>query len=158
MAEKVEVYDFDSKEVILMDQTDLGPHMVRINLEGNIYWADSNQLQLNDYQHAPFRGETKERIIRLQQNLKEVYYQTYEEWEDGFRRDKNPIKEISIWEHIVSIYQKFSSNVDSPEARYDIYQISLVCSYSEANAVLDQVELKSISKELAQSIIQEYYK
>ena len=158
MAKDVEVYDFDTKKVYLVPQDTLGPEMIRIDLEGKVYWADSNQLTQNTFQHPPFEGELKQRILNIQKELESVNSQTYVEWEDGFRRDQNPRNEIAIWEHIVSVYQQFQKNYPDVAAKKEIYRIALLCSYSEKSAVLTQANVKLISVQAAQEIIDEYYK
>lgn len=45
MTKEVEVYDFDTKKIYLVPQEKLGAEMIRVNLEGKIYWANSNQLK-----------------------------------------------------------------------------------------------------------------
>ncbi len=158
MAKDVEVYNFDTQKVYLVPQDTLGPEMIRIDLEGKIYWADSNQLTQNDFQHPPFEGELKQRILKIQKELESVNSQTYAEWEDGFRRDQNPKNEIAIWEHIASVYQKFSKKYSDAKANKEIYKIAVLCSYSEKSAVLTQANVKTISSQVAQEIIDEYYK
>lgn len=158
MAKDVEVYDFDTKKVYLVPQDTLGPEMIRIDLEGKIYWADSRQLTQNTFQHPPFEGELKQRILKIQKELESVNSQTYAEWQDGFRRDQNPKNEIAIWEHIVSVYQRFSKNYPDIAAKKEIYRIALLCSYSEEPVVLTQANVKVISAQIVQEIIDEYYK
>ncbi len=158
MAKDVEVYDFDTQKVYLVSQDTLGPEMIRIDLEGKIYWADSNQLTQNTFQHPPFEGELKQRILKIQKELVSVNSQTYAEWEDGFRRDQNPKNEIAIWEHIVNVYQKFSKSYTDVAAKKEIYKIAVLCSYSEESAVLTQANVKVISSKVAQEVIDEYYK
>jgi len=158
MAKDVEVYDFDTKKVYLLPQEKLGAEMIRINLDGKIYWANSNQLTQNTFQHPPFEGELKQRILNIQKELESVNSQTYAEWEDGFRRDQNPKNEIAIWERIVSVYRKFSKNYPDVAAKKEIYKIAVLCSYSEESAVLTQANVKVISSQVAQEIIAEYYK
>ncbi|MDR7088837.1 hypothetical protein [Cellvibrio fibrivorans] len=158
MAKDVEVYDFDTKKVYLVAQEKLGAEMIHINLEGKIYWANSNQLTQNTYQHPPFEGELRQKISNIQKELESVNSQTYAEWEDGFRRDQNPKNEVAIWEHIVSVYRKFSKNYPDVAAKKEIYKIAVLCSYSEESAVLTQANVKVISSQVAQEIIAEYYK
>ena len=158
MAKEVEVYDFDTKKIYLVPQEKLGAEMIRVNLEGKIYWANSNQLKQNAFQHPPFEGELKQKISNIQKELESVNSQTYAEWEDGFRRDQNPKSEIAIWEHIVSVYLKFSKNYEDIAAKKEIYRVAVLCSYSESSVVLSQAKVKVISSKVAQEIITEYYK
>lgn len=158
MAKNVEVYDFVTKKVSLVPQENLGAEMIRINLDGQIYWANSNQLKQSEIQHPPFEGELKQRILNIQKELEAVYPLTYTEWEEGFRKDRNPKSEIAIWEHIVSVYRKFSKNHPDLAAKSEIYRVVVICSYSEPSVVLSQANVKAISSQLAQEIISEYFK
>jgi hypothetical protein len=158
MAENVEVIDVETGNVSVMPVDQIGPGMVRVSYEGKEYWADSAQLQQNDYQHAPFEGELRARIESIMVNLSEVYPLTYEEWEDGFRRDQNPLNEIAIWERIVSIYQSYSSQTTELATKREIYSVLVTCSYSEPDQVLNQVSLKILSQDKAKEIIRAYYK
>jgi len=157
IAKEVELYDIDTGEVSLVSQESLGVEYVRIDLEGKIYWADSNKLKQNEYQHPSFEGERKARVSKIHQGLKEVNSNSYLEWEDGFRRDANPDNEIKIWEHIISIYQKHVSEFSSQQEKNDVYQVAVVCSCSEEDVVLDQIKISSISKKKAKAIVYDYY-
>jgi len=152
-AKEVEVYDIESGSISRISQDLLGPEFVRIDLEGKIYWADSNQLKQNTHQHEEFEGERKRRVSKIQEELSEVNDQSYLEWEDGFRRDANPDNEISIWEHIISVYKSNITNESSFAEKKEIYQVAVVCSFSEKSVVLDQVELSEISEIKALEVI-----
>lgn len=157
MAENVEVIDVETGNVSTVSSDQIGPGMVRVSYEGKEYWADSAQLQQNDYQHEPFQGEMKARIESIMTNLSGVYYLSYDEWEDGFRRDQNPINEVVIWEHIISVYQRFSKKESSVAKKKEIYSVIVTCSYSEPGQVLNQVSLHELSEEQAKEIIRAYY-
>ncbi len=157
MAENVEVYDIDTKSIRLVPQENLGPEMVRIELNGRIMWTDGNKLKPNDYQHDPFEGVRKERVMFIMRSLAEVYPQTYDEWEDGFRRDQDPDNEISIWEYIINIYEKHSHFVESPQKKKEIFYVTARCSTSEAIKVLNQVDLSVLPIKEAKDIISDYY-
>jgi len=158
MAKDVEVYDLDSNSVTLVPQEELGPEFVRISLEGEIYWADSNKLNQNEHQHPPFTGKRKEKVEFIQKSLAEVNGQSYLEWEDGFRRDANPDNEIAIWGHIIQVYKRHSVDAASQSEKHEIYQVVLVCSYSEPSVVLSQLNLVVLSKDRAGEIVDDYYK
>lgn len=158
MASDVEVYDFVKNEVYLVSEEKLGPEMIRVNHDGKIYWANANQLTQNTYQHPPFEGELKQRILNIQKELEAVNSQSYAEWEDGFRRDQNPKDEIAIWERIVSVYRMFSKNYQDISVKREIYRIAVMCSYSEPSVVLKLADSQLISVDVAQEIITEYYR
>jgi hypothetical protein len=157
MAENVEVIDIETGDVSTVPSDQIGPGMVRVSYEGKEYWADSEQLQQNEYQHEPFQGEMKARIESIMANLSEVYSLSYEEWEDGFRRDQNPLNEMVIWERIVSVYQRFTNKESSLAKKKEIYSVIVTCSYSEPGQVLNQVSLNALSEKQAKEIIRAYY-
>jgi hypothetical protein len=157
MAENVEVIDVETGDVSLVPSEQIGPGMVRINYEGKEYWADSAQLQQSEYQHEPFEGNVKARIESIMASLSDVYPLSYQEWEDGFRRDQNPINEIIIWERIVSVYQSYANQTQELAVKSEIYSVVVTCSYSEPDQVLNQVSLKSLSDVKAKEIIRAYY-
>jgi hypothetical protein len=158
MAAEVEVYDFDKNEVYLVSEDKLGPEMMRVSINGKIYWANANQLTQNTYQHLPFEGELKQRIINIQKELEAVNTQSYAEWEDGFRRDQNPESEIAIWERIIGVYRMFSKNYQDVSAKREIYRLAVMCSYSEPSVVLKHANNQLIAVEVIQGIITEYYR
>lgn len=157
MAENVEVINVETGVVSAVPSDQIGPEMVRISYEGKEYWADSAQLKQNEYQHEPFEGEIRARMESIMASLSEVYSLSYEEWEDGFRRDQNPLNEIVIWEHIVSVYQDYAKQTLELATKREIYSVVVTCSYSEPGQVLNQVSLKSLSEVKAKEIIRAYY-
>jgi hypothetical protein len=157
MAENVEVINVETGDVSFVPSEQIGPGIVRISYEGKEYWADSAQLQQNDYQHEPFEGKVKARIESIMARLTDVYPLSYQEWEDGFRRDQNPINEIIIWEHIVSVYQSYATQTSELAIQSEIYSVVVTCSYSEPDQVLNQLSLKSLSEVKAKEIIRAYY-
>jgi|TARA_B110000196_G_C21133460_1_gene659747 hypothetical protein len=157
LAIDVPVYNVKTGEVNSLPQEDLGPEMVRVRLEGEIFWIDSNDLNPSKYQHPVFEGDRKKRVQTILTKLEEVYPQTYEEWEDGFRRDTNPDNEISIWERITSVYRKHSDNVNSLELKKEIFRVALICSYSTPDVVLSQAGIEKLKKSDAEKIIRDFY-
>ena len=49
-----------------------------------------------DLYSKSFVGERKDRIATIQAAFPDVYYKSYGFWEDGFRRDTNPDKDLGI--------------------------------------------------------------
>jgi hypothetical protein len=158
MTKYVEVIDIETGKVSKVSSDQIGPGMMLISYEGKEYWADSAQLRQNEYQHGPFEGETRKRIESIMNSLAGVYSLTYEEWEDGFRRDQNPLNEIAIWEYIVSLYQSYAQNISSLATKREIYKIIVTCSYSEPEQVLKLVPIKLLSESQSKEIINAYYK
>jgi hypothetical protein len=70
-------------------------------------------LKPSEYRHPPF-GETYRPFFeRLSRVLAEVFPDTPEMWEDGFRRDLNPEREMELWTHVANCYEHFTQGQDS---------------------------------------------
>jgi hypothetical protein len=68
---------------------------------------------------VPFLDVERGRIVRIpaselrhvrqiQAAFAEHRQLTFEEWEEGFRRDANPEREIAIWSHAADVYITFA--------------------------------------------------
>ncbi len=54
------------------------------------------------------------RITKLMNTFLEVLKsKSYDEWEDSFRRDEHPEKELQIWEFIAEKYLQFAPKYNS---------------------------------------------
>ena len=60
---------------------------------------------------------------------------SFEEWEDGFRRDANPVQEIAFWLHAADIYAKFTSGETDADRRNDVYRCIVTCMTTGPQAV-----------------------
>jgi len=87
-------------------------------------WIDPTRLAPGQYKHQPFGPEVRDLFARLKVALDEVYPRMIEEWEDGFRHDQNPEKEIAIWLHIAEVYQRCTSG---PSLSSEAKQITSGC-------------------------------
>jgi hypothetical protein len=89
----------------------------------------------------------------------EVYPRTIDEWEDGFRRDRNPEREIATWLHIAEVYETFTCEQPlSLEAKQDYLKVLLACSTTPHEHVLKSVSLSAITEEEAAAAIAAYYR
>ena len=155
----VNYYDVKTQSITKIPESELTPGMVRVRIEGHdgIVWVDGSQIENSEFQHGPFVGKLKNDILEIQDKLSEVYPHDYNFWEDGFRRDQNPESEINIWLNIAKLYEKHSLKEIHLERKQDIFRVLVGCSNSTKETVLNIVELKSISKEEAKTIIADYY-
>ena len=131
----VRVYDSETRQVTNMPARELAPGMILARVEGveGEVWVESSRLRLAPHQHPPFAGERLARVRRLQQSLCEVDPRTAEEWEDGFRRDGHPDRELDIWEHIVRVYQHFTAGRSglSLKVKKRVFGEAVLCSMSD---------------------------
>jgi hypothetical protein len=132
--------------------------MIRADVEGiGIVWVDSNQVkQGKDYTHPPFTGERRERVLSLVDAFPNVYEQSYDFWEDGFRRDANPDQEIAIWLHIAETYGRHS--IARPvEEQIEVFSLVVACSSSDASSISSVFSRILLSEADFHSIVADYY-
>ena len=157
--EMVKVY-YGPGDVAIIPKCELAPGMVKVEVEGmdGEYWVRSEFLKPNIVpKHAPFEGELRNKIMEIRQCLNEVYPLTCQEWEDGFRCDRNPKSEIELW-HVAAL--KFRSITEtryySLPQKEDIFVIlvSILSGGRDAKTILGS--LSTLSNEEAQEILDEF--
>lgn len=126
--------------------------------------SDSNEtVELVDFkkiQPAPTQpdqlsDEQRTRIKSLQKTFSEVDGQSVEQWNNSFRRDENPEREIKVWERLAKAYVKYCSRRRLPiETRKEIYKVLLLRSMSPPGYVLKELELKRLSESDAIEVMQ----
>lgn len=90
----------------------------------------------------------------MQSVFAEVDSSPLEKWENDFKRDVDPDREIAIWEAMASAYEAFCTNrTISIEGKKDVYAIALMRSAAPESEVLKHVQLKVLSKEDAQIVL-----
>lgn len=129
LQEMVPFLDGDSGKIVRIPVSELRPGTVQVRLQetGEVVWALPDQLQPADFQHPEFDEEVRDCIRQIHKAFAEHRPLSFEEWEDGFRRDGNPAREIAIWLHAASVYQKFAANEPDPACRWDIYRCLVAC-------------------------------
>ncbi len=156
MLEYVKVYDFLTRSVRSIPAIELAPGMVAAtvpDVSGTV-WVDVAQLEEGDYQHPPLAIELCERIIQVRDALWEVYPQSIEEWEDGFRRDADPHLEVSIWQHIASTYEALTAaRVLSLAEKQDYFNVLVACSMTPREHLFNTVSLAAISRDEAEQAV-----
>lgn len=149
-ADLVPYHDFCTGNVSMIPKAELGPGAVLVQIQGQPHpvYADSAQLQQSGHQHPPFEGELKEAIQSLAIDLAEVRPLSYEEWEDGFRRDQNPDREIAGWLHLAAILKTMADRfaLDLPK-RQECYRVLVACYTGERTSVRERSDPRLLSEE-----------
>ncbi len=86
-----------------------------------------------EYVHPEFPSEVRDIFHRFERVFAQVYPQTVEQWEDGFRRDMHPWGEIATWEWWANTIQRFTAHLTgtdsaSNEKRKDVASLVLQLS------------------------------
>jgi len=150
---------YDGKTNHLIPTSELASDMILIERKGSNEepaWAHKSLFKGNNkFLHPEFDEETRETIRMIQKDVAEVFYHTEKEWEDGFRRDEHPMKEIAAWVIIGETYQDAVTHEHyTNEQKRDLLKIIIKCSMSQdAEAIYHVVAPKSFTKELAVMLI-----
>lgn len=154
----VRVYDLKTKQISTIPEAELGPGMIRANNEkGEEFWIKAQDVKRSRKPiHPPFDAERRDLIrTQIQQPLWEVFRQSLHQWEEGFRVDAHPDKEIDLWRRIAKRYTQFieGKGFNLPQ-KHDVYQAMLHCTMAtSAETVLGTIELKALTREEAQAAI-----
>ena len=160
MAKMVRVYDFVTKKVSTIPASELAPRMIEADVEGvgRVWIYPPDGIKLGPLRHPPFSEEVRQSLRQIQDGLQDVYPQTLEAWELGFRRDADPAEEIAIWLHITSVYERSTRGLNlSPQERRNYFRVVLACANSSQDNVLNVIDLSSISRSEAERVISMYY-
>ena len=145
----VPYHDFSTGKMTLIPKAELSPGAVLVQIQGQPHpvYIDSVQLQPNTHQHPPFEGEIKEAIMSLVIDLAEVRPLSFEEWEDGFRRDQTPDKEIAGWVHLAAILKTMTGqfSLDLPE-RKECYRVLVACYTGERTTVRERSDPRLLTE------------
>ena len=156
----VPYHDFSTGKTTLIPKAELGPGAVLAQIQGQPHpvYADSAQLQQGPHQHPPFEGELKDMIVSLANDLAEVRPLSFEEWEDGFRRDRIPDREIAGWIHLAAILQTMTAtfSLGLPE-RKECYRVLIACYTGERATVRERSDPRLLSEEQVDLAIKYFF-
>ncbi len=114
-------YDFPSRRIIRISASELRSGYVQARVQGihEMVWVRPEQLRQNTIQHPPFDEKVRSYIKDICSTFAEHQKFSLDEWEDGFRRDHSPAREIALWRHAAEIYQAFTMFESSRERRVE---------------------------------------
>src|SRR5262245_9375059 len=122
--ELVPYHDFVTGKTVLIPKAELSPGVVLVQIQGDPgpVYVDASQIKEGQYQHPHFEGEERAAIQSLVVDLADVRPLSFEEWEDGFRRDQNPAPQIAGWLHLAAILKVLSNRFCfRPEQKMECY-------------------------------------
>jgi len=159
MEETVRFYDVESGKVITIPAAELAPGAVRAQVEGieGIVWLLPEKLQQSEIQHPPFDGEVREYIRQIQETFAEHRLLSFEEWEDGFRRDADPAPEIAIWLHASDVYTQFAGDESDAARRRDIYRCLIACMTASRDTIWRVYMPEVLSRPEAEQVVNRFY-
>ena len=156
----VKVYDFATKSVTTIPQVELAPGMVEAVIEefGEKLWIDPSQTRKAHYRHPVFDAKKRNQLRKLVSLLGDVYPQTVEQWEDGFRRDTHPDTEIVGWLRLAAIYKEICGATRLKlSQKGELFKILVQCSVSPYESIRTVIAPESLSHATVTRAIEAYY-
>lgn len=158
-ADTVPFYDVDSGTVVQIPRRELRPDAVEVHIQAvdGLVWVLPDQLQQGPVQHPPFADDLREYTRQMKTTFSEHLDQTLDEWEDGFRRDANPEREIALWSHAADVYVEFAADEQSEDRRADICRCIIACMTTSPESVWSVLETSSLGSAEAKRIVERFY-
>ena len=158
MSKTVRIYDFDTKKTNVIPAAELAPGMLEANVAGvGRVWIKAAEVK-GKIKHPPIEPAVRDMISRrIQEPLAEVFFQTLEEWEVGFRADVNPEREIAIWCRIAERFTGFSKSEGlNLEQMQECFNVMLHASNDSPEHIQEVVQLNALTREQAQRAIEAF--
>ncbi len=101
--------------------------------------------------------EQEVRIRRLQETFSDVDPTPLEKWREDFSRDRDPERELRIYEGMAEAYRSYCEGRDlTPAAKNDVFQVVLLRSGAPDAEVLTKLKLTTLSLDDAKAILKGY--
>jgi hypothetical protein len=155
----VPFYDVESGRVVRIPATELRPGAVQAQVHGidGLVWLLPDQLRQGEIKHPEFDEGIRDYIRQIQSAFAEHHPLSFEEWEDGFRRDANPEREIALWSHAADVYAAFAGTETSAEFRRDIYRCVVACLTSGPDSVWHVLKPEELSRGQAEQVVNRFF-
>lgn len=123
----------------------------------SVWHVDPFHLRESPTGTSTLTAEQSDRVEILKMQLAQVHPDKIEEMLSGFSRDKNPEKEIKIWECITKAYLTIEQVAfASDELRHEAFYLLLMRSWSPASKVLSDYKLKHLTSKAAKRLLRAY--
>jgi len=157
--EMVPFLDVEGGRVVRIPASELRPGAIQVRLQGSngVVWALPEQLRQNEVQHPEFGEDVRDYIRRIQAAFAEQRPLSFEDWEEGFRRDASPEREIALWSHAADVYTAFAASAASAERRRDLYRCIIACLTSGPDAVWHVLKPEALSHAEAEQVVNRFF-
>jgi hypothetical protein len=157
--EMVPFLDVEAGRVVHIPASELRPGTVQVRLRGTdqVVWALPEQLHPGEIKHPEFEEGIRDDIRQIQAAFAEHRPLSFEEWEEGFRRDANPLREIALWSHAADVYTAFTADDSSAERRRDVYRCIVTCLTTGPGDVWRVLRPQELSRAEAESLVNRFF-
>jgi hypothetical protein len=157
--EMVPFLDVEAGRVVNIPACELRPGTIQVQLLGSneVVWALPQQLRQGEIKHPEFNEGVRAYIRQIQDAFAEQRPLSFEEWEEGFRRDAHPEREIALWSHAADVYTAFTKEEPSAERRRDVYRCIMTCLTTGPDGVWNVLRPEVLTRDEAEQIVNRFF-
>jgi hypothetical protein len=121
-------------------------------------WVDTSNIHPQQTKQSTLTSDQITRIKKAHAILGEVDTSSLDQTIGDFEKDRDPEREIRIWESIADGYQSYCSRHQlSEEGKTDVFGLLLLRSgTSDEKEIMTRVQLKELTPEEARTVISVY--
>jgi hypothetical protein len=157
--EMVPFLDAEAGRVVRIPASELRPGALRARLQGSdeVVWMMADQLHPGEVRHPEFEEGVRDYIRHIQAAFAEHRPLSFEEWEEGFRRDAHPDQEIALWSHAADVYVACTAGEGAPERRRDVYRCVVTCLATGPDDVWRVLRPEVLSRAEAEQVVNRFF-
>jgi hypothetical protein len=150
--------DTETGRVVQIPASELRPGAVQIQMEGiGLTWALPHQFKDGGVRHPLFDERAGAYIHQIHETFAEHRHLSFDEWEDGFRRDAKPEREIALWSHAADVYTALAGDEPSAERRKDVYRCIVACLTTTPDTVWYVLKPTVLGRGEAEQVVNRFY-
>lgn len=155
----VPFFDVENRRIVRIPASELRSGAIQVQLQGSneVVWAMPEQLRQGEVKHPEFDESIRAYIRQIQAAFAEHRPLTFQEWEEGFRRDSSPEQEIAIWLHAADIFAIFTANETSADRRLDVYRCIVACMSTGPDSVWHVLRPEVLSRGEAEQVVNRFF-
>ena len=124
---------------------------------GRVETIAVDKIQRGPIRQAQLTDEQMTRLRKVHATFAEVDGQTLAQWEDDFKRDADPDKNLGIWEDMeVATLAYCKNKTDDLPTKKEVFKVVLLRSMAPTRDVLRQAKLNILTQAQAMEIMGEY--
>jgi hypothetical protein len=129
-AGQVPYYDIETETLCWIPKSELSRGVILVkmpSLDHPVY-VEADKLKAGPVKHSELDPELRPWVEGIMHELADVRPLSYEEWEDGFRRDSNPAREIAGWHHLTAILKLLTERHSlTSNQRKECFRVLVAC-------------------------------
>ena len=157
--ERVRFYDIAAQRVIEVPASQIGPGYVQARIQGidGVVWIRAADVEEGPVRHPPFDEDIRAYIRKIHEAFAEHRDLSFEQWENGFRQDANPEREIAASLYAAEVYRLFTDNEPDATRRHDVYRLLVGCMTAPREEVFRVAPCSVLSRDEAERVITRFF-